>query len=71
MDEKNCRFGFIITSCTADERVDIIIAETPKIITAGSPEITDSGAEKLLGGDYIASLDFTGCKVGLIEFHGD
>lgn len=61
----------LLTSCTADERVDIIIAETPQIITTGSPEITDSEAKELLGGDYIASLDFTDCKIGLIECHGD
>lgn len=51
--------------------MDIIIAETPKIITTGSPEITDSEVEELLGGDYIASLDFTDCKIGSIECHGD
>lgn len=61
----------LLTSCTTDERVDIIIAETPQIITTGSPEITDSKAEELLGGDYIASLDFADCKIGLIECHGD
>ena len=61
----------LLTSCTADDRVDIIINTTPEIILTESSEITDSEAEELLGGDYIASLDFTDCKIGLIECHVD
>lgn len=61
----------LLTSCTTDERVDIFVAEIPPTITTGSPEITEIEVKELLGGDYIASLDFSDCKIGLIECHGD
>ena len=61
----------LLTACTADESVDMIISETPKVMFAESPEITDAEGNSLIGGDYIASVDFTDCKIGLIECHED
>lgn len=60
----------LLTSCT-DEKTNIAINESCETNANMVFEASGSDAKELLGGDYIASLDFTGCKIGLIECHGD